>query len=110
MDVTETISGDISIVKVKGSLDANAADNLEAFINNLISAKKIKLIIDLEGVDYTSSSGLRVMLATLKRIKNENGILKVANIQPDVRDIFEISGFTSLFEFYNSEAEALKAF
>ncbi|WP_287681765.1 STAS domain-containing protein [Methanobacterium sp.] len=61
-------------------------------------------------MEYISSSGLRVMLSSLKKLNAMGGNLKLSSLQPYVMEVFKIAGFTKLFQIYNDEQEATNSF
>lgn len=69
-----------------------------------------KLLINLEGVDFISSAGLRSILVAAKLLKNSNGQIRICGANESVRKVLETSGFTSLVALYTDESEALAAF
>ena len=82
------------ILEVTGRLDTITAPALDKTINdNLGEAKSI--ILDLKNLEYISSAGLRVLLATHKKMK---GALKLINVQESVMEVFEITGFADILE------------
>jgi anti-anti-sigma factor len=64
-------------------------------------------VLDLSGVDYISSAGLRVLMLARKQAKVQGGTLVVAGLTPVVKEIFEISRFTVVFEVFGSVRDAL---
>jgi anti-sigma B factor antagonist len=66
-----------------------------------------QLVLDLSGVDYISSAGLRVLMLARKQAKAQGGTLVVAGLTPVVKEIFEISRFSVVFEIFPSVREAL---
>ena len=99
--------GSVEIISLHGRLDAYSSNEVERTINTLIDEGCVRIVVNLEGVEYISSSGLRVMLASLKRLKKLNGDLKLACLKPYVKEVFDIAGFTQLFEICDREAEAV---
>ena len=83
-----------TIIEVSGRLDTVTAPELEKTIEEDIEGTK-NLVLDIKGVEYVSSAGLRVLLAAQKKI-SKTGLLKVINVCPDVMDIFEVTGFTDI--------------
>ena len=63
----------------------------------------------MDKVEYMSSSGFRACIATLRKLNARDGSLKLTNIRPSVKRIFDVIELTSLFDIYESEEEALKA-
>lgn len=90
-----------------GHLDTNTAPDAEAKLNELIADGAEKLIIDFSALDYISSAGLRVLLATAKKLKAVGGTLRLYGLNPTVQEVFDISGFSTIFSIFNSEAEAM---
>ena len=60
-------------------------------------------------MEYISSSGLRILLMFLKKLKAAEGRFMLSGMSTEIRDIFEISGFVNIFEIFDDEAEALNA-
>ena len=81
-------------VLVSGKVDTSTAPQLQEFLNaEMVDIDE--LILDLEGVDYISSAGLRVILSAQKTM-NSLGTLKVAHVNEDVMETFELTGFTGI--------------
>jgi stage II sporulation protein AA (anti-sigma F factor antagonist) len=95
------------VVSVIGKLDAVTASDYEQKLNSLIADGETKFVVDFEKLDYISSAGLRAILATAKRIKAKSGKIVMANVSGTVKEVFDISGFGSIFPMYSSVASAL---
>jgi anti-sigma B factor antagonist len=67
-------------------------------VNSVISGGRVKLIVDLSAVKYTSSAGLRVLLGTVKETRSNGGDIFLYGVQSDVRKVLSLSGFTSVLE------------
>ena len=65
--------------------------------------------LDLEKLEYVSSSGLRILLMFLKKIKTMEGRFMLCSMTADIKEIFEISGFINIFEIYDNSDSALKS-
>ena len=109
MKLEEKRAGNVAILTLNGRLDAYSSNELERSISALIDNGSVRLVVNFDGVDYISSSGLRVMLASLKRLKKAEGDLKLACLKPYVKEVFDIAGFTQLFEIYEQEEEAVNS-
>ena len=109
METTEEKINDVLIMRVEGRLDTTNYGILETKLMSLLDANETKIIMDCSKMDYISSSGLRVFLMALKKAKLINGRFILAELQETIREIFEIAGFTAIFEIYRSREEALKA-
>ncbi|SDK58805.1 STAS domain-containing protein [Maridesulfovibrio ferrireducens] len=96
------------IVGMKGRLDALTSPNFEDAICKFIREGEIRIVFDLGDLDYISSAGLRAILSTAKRLKAEDGAIAFANITGMISEVFEISGFGSMFNIYGSALLAAK--
>ncbi len=108
-----TYSGDdndLTIVSLKGYIDATTVEIIEQKLGELISLEKYKLIIDLKDTEYINSSGWGVFLRDLKNIRENNGALVLANMSPDVLNVFETMEFSKIFKSFDSLEEACASF
>jgi anti-sigma B factor antagonist len=100
----------IVVFEVEGRLDSVTSNELEKkLISHLQSGEK-NLLIDFAGLDYISSAGLRVLLIAAKKAKTAGGRVVLANLVSNVKEVFDIAGFTSIFPIFQSQDEALAAF
>ena len=107
MEITIRDQGDTKVVMLNGKLDTNTTSVAESEINALLDGGASKLLINFEQLSYISSSGLRLLLATAKRLKGSGGDLKVCSLNEMATEVFEISGFSSILNVFRSEQEAL---
>lgn len=110
MELNVTTIEDMTIVSLKGRIDANTALEMEQKLNTLISEGHRSLIVDMREVSYVASAGLKVLLVARKEMRRSNGVFKLAGLQPQVTEIFDITGFTMLFKIYSSVEEAIESF
>jgi len=110
MEISTKTAGDVNVISLSGRLDAYAANDVERELDSLITAGQVCLVVDLSHLEYISSSGLRVLLAGIKRVKKEQGDIRLASLQPYVKEVFDIAGFTQLFQMFDKEEEAVKSF
>ncbi len=108
MEITTNGIQDVSVVSVRGRIDAATAFDMEKELNKLILANSIKIIINFNDVEYISSGGLRILLSTAKALKNKNGDLRLCQLGDHVYKVFKLAGFTTIFNIYETEDEALK--
>ena len=83
-----------TIVEIVGRLDTTTAPSLEKTLNEDMGETK-NLILDFKGLEYISSAGLRVLLATQKKMQ-QIGSMKVINVVESVMEVFEITGFADI--------------
>ena len=100
----------IEILEVSGRIDPSTSNQLEDEINTVLSTGQFKLVMNLSGVDFISSTGLRVFLSALKKTKAQNGDVKICCMNSNVEQVFKIAGFVSLFDILPTEEKALLKF
>ena len=100
---------DVNEIKVV-EFDTTASPAAESQLNQLREQGVRKILVDLEKMDFISSAGLRVLLATAQELKKEGGELRVCNLNETVQEVFDISGFSSLLMVFDNEAEAINGF
>jgi anti-sigma B factor antagonist len=108
--ITERKVDNVNVVCVEGKIDAASTCEVEKRLNDLIGAGNKYLVLNISGTDYINSSGLRVMLSSLKKLRKAQGAMKMACAKPTVKQVFSMAGFTSLFEFYDHEQDAISKF
>ena len=99
----------VVILAIKGRMDAVTSPEFDTQIGSLISSGETAFVLDFSGLDYISSAGLRSVLAAGKKLKSANGRLLIATLQGTVREVFEISGFDSLFPIFASVDDAVSS-
>ncbi|HYW30355.1 MAG TPA: STAS domain-containing protein [Gemmatimonas sp.] len=102
--------GTVTVVCIRGSIDALTADQLVDALGDQLRAGQSSLVADFAGVEYTSSAGLRVLLTTLKDARQRGGDLRLCEIRPNVRQVLEMSGFTSILKCYADSPAAVASF
>ena len=93
MTITKTIENNKAILSVEGWLDTNSAPELGREIEALTDIES--LILDFDKLEYISSAGLRILLSTQKMM-NKQGSMVIKNVNEDVMDIFNITGFIDI--------------
>jgi anti-sigma B factor antagonist len=102
--------GDISIINLKGYLDAHTAPKLENNFTQLIDENKYKIVVNFNDLAYISSAGLGVFMAYIEKIRENKGDIKLSNMSEKVYNIFDLLGFPLLYEIYKTEEEAVEKF
>lgn len=100
--------GATTVVRINGDLDTNTSPAAQERLNALIDEGDTRLLVNLRRVGFVSSAGLRILLATAKRLNAGDGSLKISDLNETVNDVFEISGFISILSVYKTEEEALQ--
>ena len=99
MDINKTVNGDMMILSIAGRLDTTTAPILETELASSLDAIS-ELILDFSELEYLSSAGLRVLLATQKKM-NDKGSMVVRNVNDSIMEVFEITGFLSVLTVKN---------
>ena len=100
----------IQIVAFEGNLDTNTSPEAETKINELIDAGNQKLLVNFEQLNFIASSGLRVLLATVKKLNTSGGALRICSLNATVQEVFDISGFVTILSVKSTEEDALSSF
>ncbi|MEO6528027.1 MAG: STAS domain-containing protein [Gemmatimonadaceae bacterium] len=110
MDIVVEQRAPATVVRISGSVDGLTADVLMAALQQQIDAGNTRLVADLRNVSYTSSAGLRALLATAKQARQHGGDFRLAAVHPPVLKVLEMSGFTSILKLYPDVELAVASF
>lgn len=110
MQITVKTSGNVKVLKFEGKLDTQTSAEALAQLTQLMDGGEKKILLNFEKLDYISSAGLRILLVTAKQLKTAGGELRICCLNDVVREVFEISGFTTILNVLGSEPEALDGF
>lgn len=102
--------GSVSVIDLKGYLDAHTAPELENAFNRLLDDSKYKVVVNFNDLAYISSAGLGVFMAYVETMRDNKGDIKFSNMTDSVYNIFDLLGFPILYEFYKDENEAIVKF
>ena len=107
--VGEELKAGVHLVSIKGDLDAPGGLAVKGGLESYVAEISAACIIDLSGVEYMSSYGLRVLLTTAQILQREGGQLHLAAPNSRVTDVLVTSGYNSLFPVHNTVNEAKKS-
>ncbi|MGA9399204.1 MAG: STAS domain-containing protein [Anaerolineaceae bacterium] len=111
MEVTTSRFKHCNLIAVKGRVDSNTAPELSKVIAKSTDAGDFRIVIDMSGVDFLSSAGLRVLMLAQKTCKRYNrGELKLAKVPAKIKSALDLVGFTILFNFYDDPISAVGSF
>ncbi len=109
MDLNFKKVENVIIIYFRGRLDVHHSLDIEDELNRLISMEPVNhFIINMKDVEYVSSSGLRVIVMSMKALKRKNRMMLICCINGAVQKVFEIVQLTDLLQIYESEEEALE--
>lgn len=109
MNISTKKDGAVLTLEFQGRLDGSNSAQVEQELVSHIAAGERKLLMNLAGLEYVSSAGLRVFLIVAKNLKKSQGGFALCGMNEQIREIFEISGFLDLMPHYPDRPEALKS-
>ena|SRR5579884_4078786 len=101
---------DATIVTVDGSLDALTAEQLHGAFSGAMASGGTQLVAAFGGLEYTSSAGLRVLLAAMREARRRGGDLRLAAVSAKVNRVLALSGFTSILKCYPDVDSAVASY
>lgn len=107
MEISTTEKNNAVILSIKGRMDAVTSPQFDKAFTDLISKGNRSFLLNMGGLEYISSAGLRSILAAAKQLKEKQGTILFAGLHGPVEEVFKISGFHSIFQVYDSEEDAL---
>lgn len=103
-------NADVSVIELKGYLDAHTAPDLETAFQKLMTENKFNIVVNCRDLSYISSAGLGVFMAYVEDVRKNKGDIKLTNMTPKVYNVFDLLGFPILYEIYKDEQEAVVRF
>ena len=110
MEIRTRRVNDVLVVDMVGRLDSRTSGPASTELNGIAQGGHGKLILNVAGLEYVSSAGLRAILVAAKLLQVHDGSLKICEANPTVTKVMEVSGMSSLLHLYATEQEALAAF
>jgi anti-anti-sigma factor len=104
------VVGDLTVVTLPARVDTVNAGDVDKQFKDMFEAGARFFVADFGANEYVSSAGLRVFLAALKFLQKNEGRIVLCAMTPFVADVFEISGFSDLFEITETRDEAIALF
>jgi anti-sigma B factor antagonist len=109
-DISVSAFDHVTLVEVKGRVDSSNADELGEILNREIEDGHTHIVLDLAGVDYMSSAGLREIVSALKRAKRGTGDVRLAQPSYRVREVLEMAGLDTILQIYPTQGEAVGSY
>jgi anti-sigma B factor antagonist len=111
MQIEERSAGDVIVLDLKGKMTLGEGDELlKDKINSLVQQGRRKVVLNLEEVPYIDSAGLGEIVRTYTTISRQGGTLKLLNLTKRITDLLSITKLLTVFETYDSEADAVRSF
>ncbi|MBK7141085.1 MAG: STAS domain-containing protein [bacterium] len=100
----------VSEIRVDGVIDTLTAGELEEVIDSLLKRGRYKIVFDLAGVDYISSAGWGIFISHIKEVRGRGGDIKLANMIPNVYEIYQLLEFDNVLQAFESIDDARSRF
>jgi anti-anti-sigma factor len=97
MEINKEKKDGKTVINLSGQIDSTAATEFESTLVEIIDSGTHVMILNFADVKFVSSAGLRVLLLAGKKVKPHDGKVILCNLATDVQEVFDISGFSSLF-------------
>ena len=110
MQISIKTADEIKVLEFEGKLDTHTFPHAQDQLSELIEKGEMKILVNLDKLDYISSAGLRVFLIAAKQLKPDGGEIRICSLNGVVKEVFDISGFATIFKVFGSEADALEGF
>jgi len=110
MDIRKREEASVVVVELSGRLDLNSGNKLKEEIKGLLSSGKSSLHLNLADVEFINSSGLGALVSIMKEIRLHRGRLTLSNLADYVKEIFEITQLSHIFEIFPTEEEAVNSY
>ncbi len=110
MDIAVSELRRVTMIEIRGRVDSTNATKLGDSLSEQIDAGRNQIVLDLSNVEYMSSAGLREIVAALKKVKKNNGDLRLANLSPRVKEVLDLAGLDTIFQIYPTQVEAVGSF
>jgi anti-sigma B factor antagonist len=109
--IEERVVGHVTILNIVGRLTIDeAAQHLKESIEGLISRDRLHVVLNLAQVPYIDSGGLGQLVASFGSVKKAGGAMKLLNVNSRNHDLLSITRLVTVFETFDSEAEAVRSF
>jgi anti-anti-sigma factor len=109
VEIRTAQEGPVTVIAPAGRIDTTTAPALEAAIETEIAGGARRLLVDLSGVPYVSSMGLRILLLAAKRLRAPDDRFGLSGLAPEVEKVMRLTGFSSILRCFASRGEAIAA-
>lgn len=111
LNITERQAGDVTVLDMSGKITIGEGSvSLRTAVRRLLEEGKRRILLNLAGVGYIDSSGIGELVSSYTAINKEGGQLKLLNLTQKLQDLLTITKLLTVFDVYDSEAEALNSY
>ncbi|MFW6097833.1 MAG: STAS domain-containing protein [Chloroflexota bacterium] len=100
----------VDLITVSGRVDSSTAPELEETLEDRIDEGRYNLVLEMSGVSYLSSAGLRALVAALRTCKKKGGDVRIANPSERVAEVMALAGLDTLFTMYDDVTIAVGSY
>jgi anti-sigma B factor antagonist len=108
MEINVKSVGQVTVVEIAGDIDSNTAPHAQERILPLVQQGS-KILLDMSGVEYMSSAGLRMLLSMYRQISRGNGSIVLVGLGEEIKDTMSVTGFLNFFTTRDTVEEGLQA-
>jgi anti-sigma B factor antagonist len=102
--------GGVSVLNIGGELDARTAPQVTSFFQEKVASHSTQIVVNLKGLEYSSSAGIRVFLGMAREMRNKGGDLRIAEVDPRVDKVFRLSKFDKIVKIFPAVEDAVNSF
>jgi anti-sigma B factor antagonist len=111
LNINERQAGDVTVLDMSGKITIGEGSvALRTAVRRLLEEGKKRILLNLAGISYVDSSGIGELVSSYTAINKEGGQLKLLNLTQKIQDLLTITKLLTVFDVYDSEAEALNSF
>jgi anti-anti-sigma factor len=110
MQIENHTVGDVTVVEMTGRLDTQTSGDAYDEMVRIAKSGTAKLVLNLGGLEYVSSAGLRVILTAAKLLQSAKGNMRICHANGVVKEVLETSGFNHLVKIDDTESDSIAAF
>lgn len=110
MEFNRTDKDNVTVLSIIGRLDLGSGNELKEQIRAILDSQKTAIHLNLKDVEFVNSSGLGALVSIMKEIRLHRGRLTLSDLADYVREIFDITQLSHIFEIYPTEEEALTSY
>jgi len=101
---------EVAVIFVNGYLDSKAFDKFTDFIDEIARGGIVRIVINMKDLNYISSAGLATILGEIKELRELGGDLKICQMSPKIKNLFDMLGFSRLVQIFEKQEEAINKF
>jgi anti-sigma B factor antagonist len=111
MNITTREAGPVTVIALQGKMTADESNGkVKDLITNLVQQGRKQIVVNLEGLSFIDSGGLGELVGSYASANRAGGSVKLANMTKKIKDVLIVTKLATVFDTYDSEAEAIKSF